>query len=35
MEYDVLEGDWMDAGTFESLQIANRMLLECNNEIKE
>ena len=35
MEYDILEGDWTDAGTFESLQIANRMLLECNNEIKE
>jgi glucose-1-phosphate thymidylyltransferase len=35
MEYDILEGDWMDAGTFESLQIANRMLLECDNEIKE
>ena len=33
MEYDILEGDWMDAGTFESLQIANRMLLECDNEI--
>jgi glucose-1-phosphate thymidylyltransferase len=33
MEYDILEGDWTDAGTFESLQIANRMLLECNNEI--
>jgi glucose-1-phosphate thymidylyltransferase len=35
MEYDILEGDWTDAGTFESLQIANRMLLECNNEINE
>lgn len=34
MEYDILEGDWADAGTFESLQIANRMLLECFNEIK-
>jgi len=32
MEYDVLEGNWTDAGTFESLQIANRMLLECSNE---
>ena len=35
MEYDILEGNWTDAGTFESLQIANRMLLECNNEIEE
>lgn len=35
MEYDILEGDWTDAGTFESLQIANRMLLECDNEIRE
>ena len=34
MEYDVLEGEWTDAGTFESLQIANRMLLDCNNELK-
>ena len=33
MEYDTLEGDWADAGTFESLQVANRMLLKCNNEI--
>ena len=35
MEYDVLEGDWTDAGTFESLQVANQMLLECSNEIRE
>jgi glucose-1-phosphate thymidylyltransferase len=35
MEYDILEGDWTDAGTFESLQIANQMLLRCNNEINE
>ena len=34
MEYDILEGDWADAGTFESLQIANQMLLKCNNEIE-
>ena len=34
MEYDILEGDWTDAGTFESLQIANQMLLNCDNEIK-
>ena len=35
MEYDILEGDWTDAGTFESLQFANRILLEYNNEIDE
>lgn len=35
MEYDVLEGEWTDAGTFESLQIANNMLLKCSNEIEE
>ena len=34
MEYDILDGDWTDAGTFESLQIANQMLLGCNNEIE-
>jgi len=34
MEYDILEGDWTDAGTFESLQIANRLLLSCDNEVK-
>jgi glucose-1-phosphate thymidylyltransferase len=33
MEYDILDGGWTDAGTFESLQIANQMLLECDNEI--
>jgi len=33
MEYDILKGDWTDAGTFESWQIANQMLLDCNNEI--
>ena len=35
MQYDILEGEWTDAGTFESLQFANRMLLECDNEIEE
>jgi len=34
MDYDILEGDWTDAGTFESLQIANQMLLNCDNEVK-
>lgn len=35
MEYDILEGDWTDAGTFESLQIANQMLRGCNNQMIE
>ena len=35
MEYDILEGEWMDAGTFESLQLANQMLLKCNNEVRK
>jgi len=35
MEYDILKGDWTDAGTFKSLQAANRMLLDCSNEIRE
>ncbi len=35
MEYDIIEGDWTDAGTFESLQSANPILLEYNNEIDE
>ncbi len=34
MEYDILKGGWTDAGTFESLQIANQMLLACNNEVR-
>jgi hypothetical protein len=32
MEYDILDGDWTDTGTFESSQIANQMLLNCDNE---
>jgi len=35
MQYDILDGDWTDAGTFESLQIANQMLLNCENKIQE
>ena len=31
--YDFVEGDWTDAGTFESLHYANEILLELNNEI--
>ena len=35
LEYDILEGDWTDAGTFESLFIANQMLNQCQNKIQE
>jgi len=34
LEYDVLEGDWTDAGTFESLLVANQILNRCGNEIR-
>jgi len=35
MEYDIVEGRWMDTGTFESLLEANRILYQLNNEIVE
>ncbi len=35
LKYDILEGDWTDAGTFESLFIANQMLNQCQNKIQE
>jgi glucose-1-phosphate thymidylyltransferase len=31
MIYDIVEGDWTDAGTFESLMHANQMLFSINN----
>ena len=34
LEYDILEGDWTDAGTFESLFVANQMLNKCENKIQ-
>ena len=34
MAYDILEGEWTDAGTFQSLQTANQMLLKCDNRIQ-
>jgi len=34
LEYDILSGDWTDAGTFESLSIANEMLNQCQNELQ-
>lgn len=33
LTYDVLNGEWTDAGTFESLVEANRILMECKNQI--
>lgn len=34
LEYDILEGEWTDAGTFESLMLANQMLERCGNAIQ-
>lgn len=33
LQYDIVEGDWTDAGTFESLAEANAMMLACGNRI--
>jgi len=33
LEYDIVEGGWTDAGTFESLSEANTMMLACGNRI--
>jgi glucose-1-phosphate thymidylyltransferase len=33
MAYDIVDGDWTDAGTFESLMLANQMLFSINNTI--
>lgn len=35
LTYDILKGEWTDAGTFESLQYANKIAFNCNNKIKE
>jgi len=35
MEYDILEGPWTDAGTLESWQLANRLMLDASNEVRE
>ena len=35
MQYDIIDGDWMDAGTFESYQQANEILYKINNEVKK
>lgn len=34
LHYDIVEGDWTDAGTFESLSEANAMMLACGNRIQ-
>jgi len=33
MSYEVIEGDWTDAGTFESLHYANEILLRNDNKL--
>lgn len=33
MEYDILDGEWTDAGTLESWQIANRLMFDVDNEV--
>ncbi len=33
LTYDILDGKWTDAGTFESLAYANSIMLEVNNEL--
>jgi glucose-1-phosphate thymidylyltransferase len=33
LTYDILDGEWTDAGTFESLQYANDLLLKIGNKI--
>jgi glucose-1-phosphate thymidylyltransferase len=35
MTYDTIEGEWTDAGTFESLMQANQMLFSIDNTIQK
>ena len=35
MIYDIIDGEWTDAGTFESLRYANEIMLKINNKILE
>jgi glucose-1-phosphate thymidylyltransferase len=35
LTYDVLKGEWTDAGTFESLQYANKIAFKYNNKIQK
>ncbi len=34
LTYGILEGEWTDAGTMESFRSANKIMIDCNNEIK-
>jgi glucose-1-phosphate thymidylyltransferase len=34
LTYGIINGNWTDAGTFESYQYANKLLFEINNEIQ-
>jgi glucose-1-phosphate thymidylyltransferase len=34
LRYDIVEGGWTDAGTFESLAEANALMLACGNRIQ-
>ena len=34
LQYGIVHGEWTDAGTFESLQYANTLLLAIQNQIK-
>lgn len=33
LQYDIYEGRWMDTGTFESLLLANQIMMENGNQI--
>lgn len=35
LTYDILDGRWTDAGTFESLAYANSFMLACDNKLKQ
>ena len=35
LTYDILKGEWTDAGTFESLQYASKMTFKYDNNIQE
>jgi glucose-1-phosphate thymidylyltransferase len=35
LKYDILEGNWTDAGTIESLIYANQIMLKAKNNIQE
>ena len=33
LSYEILKDDWVDAGTFDSYEYANKLLLNLNNTI--